>query len=165
MEMRHAPAVLLLVMLGCSRTRQTDVADGATNETTYLAPPPPRVSASLPQHIATFDAGPLVPGDGFSRRTYSRANAQVTVTLAHIDLGAGGYDRWVRQSEDGYPQAALDLPAGAGNGFYQCTDGAMMRCNLLIQLRNGVHLEIRGDDRTMRADVDAVAAGLPLRGL
>jgi hypothetical protein len=155
--MRLAPPVLLIVILGCSRARQTDATDGA--------PKAAHVAASLPERIATFDAGPLVSGDGFSRRTYSRANAHVTVTLAHIDLGADGYDRWLRQSEDGYPQAKLDLPAGAGNGFYQCADVAMARCNLLIQLRNGAHLEIRGDETTVRSDVDAVAAGLPLRDL
>jgi hypothetical protein len=156
--MRRSHFVLLVVIVGCSRSRQTDAIDAAPKETAHVAAP-------LPERIATFDAGTLVSGDGFSRRTYSRANAHVTVTLAHIDLGAAGYDRWVRQSEDGYPQARIDVPDGAGNGFYECTGVGMARCNLLIQLRNGAHLEIRGDDTTSRTDVDAVAAGLPLRDL
>jgi hypothetical protein len=156
--MRLSHAALLVVIAGCSRPTQTNALDAAPKET-------PRAAASLPDRIATFDAGPIVAGDGFTRRTYSRASAKVTVTLAHIDLGFDGYDRWVRQSEQGYPQAALDLPAGAGNGFYECTDPAMVRCNLLIQLRSGAHLEIRGDPASSRADADAVAAGLPLGDL
>jgi hypothetical protein len=151
--MRPLHPVLIVIVLGCSRAPKTDAADGGPKEAVRLA-------ASLPERIATFDTGPLARGDGFTRRTYSRANAHVTVTLAHIDLGPGGYDRWVKQSEEGYQQAKLDLPAGAGNGFYQCVDAMMSRCNLLIQLRNGTHVEIRGDDTTMRADVDAVAVAL-----
>jgi hypothetical protein len=156
--MKLSHAVLLVVILGCSRATPTAAPDAAPKET-------PHAAASLPDRIATFDAGPLVSGDGFTRRTYSRAGAHVTVTLAHIDLGIDGYDRWVRQSEQGYPQATLDLPAGAGNGFYECTDPAMVRCNLLIQLRSGAHVEIRGDPASSRVDADAIAAGLPLGDL
>jgi hypothetical protein len=65
----------------------------------------------------------------------------------------------------GFPQAALDAPEADANGFYQCTDEPKRSCDLLIQMRSGVHLEIRGGGTSSREDVDAVARGLPLRTL
>ena len=62
-------------------------------------------------------------------------------------------------------QATLDVPAGTGNGFYQCTAGARPSCDLLIELRSGVHLELRSAGTATRADVDDLARGLPLRAL
>ena len=56
-------------------------------------------------------------------------------------------------------------PAEDANGFYQCTEPPAPSCDLLIQLRSGVHVEIRGSGTTSRADVDAIARALPLRAL
>ncbi len=147
-------AALLFLVVSCSRTpaptQQQPVADVTE-------------SSELPASIPSFTAGPLTVADTYSRRTYSRGAASVTVTLAHLPMDAAGYARWVRQSEDGYPQAALDVPEGTGNGFYECQDDAGTRCNLLVQLRSGIHLEIRAEGAATRADVDAVAKGLPMR--
>jgi hypothetical protein len=99
------------------------------------------------------------------RRTYTRGGARVTVTLARYAMSSDQYDEWVRTSVAGYAQAALDVPPGSGNGFYQCAEQAPSKCDLLIQLRAGAHLEVRGDGAATRADVDAVARGLPLRAL
>lgn len=126
---------------------------------------PAAPAPALPDDVAGFAAGPLAVEAGAARRTYTRGNAHVTVTLARFAMTAAQYADWVRNSTDGYPQAPLDVPAGEGNGFYQCTGGARPSCDLLIQLRAGVHLELRGDGSTARADVDDVARGLPLRAL
>ncbi|HZU83485.1 MAG TPA: hypothetical protein VE987_11235 [Polyangiaceae bacterium] len=128
------------------------------------APSPVPPGLDLPAAVEGFSASAPTTGPGFVRRAYDRGAARVTVTLAPLDLGPGGYERWLVQSRGGYPQAAPELvPPGAGNGFYECADDAATRCNLLVQLRSGVHLEIRGDGAASRADVDAVAAALPLR--
>lgn len=151
--------VLVLLVASCSRT-------------TSVTPPPPDVAEvatidagalELPASIPGFTSGPLTVADTYSRRTYSRGAASVTVTLARLPMDAAGYARWVRQSEDGYPQAVLDVPEGTGNGFYECADDAATRCNLLVQLRSGIHLEIRAEGAATRADVDAIAKGLPMR--
>lgn len=112
-----------------------------------------------------FTAGSLIKDLAFARRTYARGGAHVTMTLARYPITARQYDDWVQMSTAGYPQATLDVPPGSGNGFYQCTPGATSHCNLLIQLRAGAHIEIRGDRTTPRDDIDAVARGLPLRAL
>jgi hypothetical protein len=65
-------------------------------------------------------------------------------------------------SRDGYPQAVLAAPPGDANGFYQCTAEPPRSCDLLIQMRSGVHLELRGGGTSSRADVDALAGALPL---
>ena len=117
-----------------------------------------------PDAVASFVAGPpLVTGPGFARRAYTRGDATVTLTIARLPMGPSRYDQWVRQSQGGFAQAALDVPPGEGNGFYDCADAAAGACSLLIQLRTGLHVEIRGDAKATRADVDAMAAGLPLR--
>jgi hypothetical protein len=119
----------------------------------------------LPDRIGPFTAGPLTLQGGASQRTYATRDARITVTLARFPMTAEQYDDWVRTSVAGYPQAALDVPAGAGNGFYQCTGDPRPSCDLLIQLRAGVHVEIRGNGTSSRADVDAIARGLRLRAM
>jgi hypothetical protein len=129
------------------------------------APPavtPPSASLDLPA-VAGFTAGPSMPGDGFVRRTYTRGGARVQVTLARMPMSADDYQRWVAASA-AFPQAELGLPPEDANGFYQCTEGSSPSCDLLIQLRAGLHLELRGGGSTSRADVDALARGLPLPG-
>jgi hypothetical protein len=116
----------------------------------------------LPDRIAGFSAGPMTTANGALNRTYARAGTRVMVTLARFPMDADQYDHWVSTSVAGFPQARLDVPAGAGNGFYQCDDHAPASCSLLVQLRAGVHLEIRGAPAS-RDDVDVIARGLPLR--
>ncbi len=130
--------------------------------------PPPSASASAPlalPGVAGFEAGPPVDGPGYVRRRYSRGPARIEVTLARLPMSPEAYADWVSTSTASFPQAALDLSPGDANGFYQCGDGANPSCDLLIQLRAGFHLEIRGAGTSGRADVDALARGLPLRAL
>jgi hypothetical protein len=86
----------------------------------------------------------------------------VQVTLARTPMSADDSQRW-RSASVGFPQADLGLRAADANGFYQCDNGERPSCDLLIQLRTGFHLELRGGGTTSRADVDALARGLPLR--
>jgi hypothetical protein len=120
----------------------------------------------LPDAIPGFASEPRTHESAFDRRAYVRGGAQVTVTLARVPMSPSGYLDWVRQSEESYPQASLGLLPERANGFYQCddVDGASA-CNLLIQMRSGVHLEVRGSHGAMRGDLDAVVRGLPLRRL
>jgi hypothetical protein len=128
--------------------------------------PPPASSAtlSLPK-IGGFDAGPQIDGTEYVRRRYSRGAVRIEVTLARMPMSPEAYAEWVRMSTASFPQATLELPATDGNGFYQCSDGATPSCDLLIQLRAGFHLEIRGGGTSTRDDVDAIARALPLRML
>jgi len=133
------------------------------------APPDvvPRAASAplaLPDVVDGFAAAPLVKGAGFVRRTYARGATLVDVTLARAPLGPGGFEGWLQASQ-AFPQAALDAPAADANGFYQCTERPAPSCDLLIQLRSGVHVELRGNGTSTRADVDALARALPLRAL
>jgi hypothetical protein len=96
---------------------------------------------------------------------YARGPTRIDVTLARAPMRPGGFDDWLKMSREGFPQAVLDAPADDANGFYQCTEGTAPSCDLLIQLRSGVHVEIRGAGTSTREDVDALARGLPLRAL
>jgi hypothetical protein len=116
----------------------------------------------LPNTISSFASEPLTRDPAFVRRTYVRGAARITVTLASFRMTSAQYDEWVLTSKEGYPQATLDVPEGSGNGFYQCA-APDRGCALLIQLRSGVHIEIRGQGSWTREDVDAIARGLPLR--
>jgi hypothetical protein len=73
------------------------------------------------------------------------------------------YAEWVKTSVGSFPQATVDVPASRGNGFYQCDD--QRHCDLLVQLRSGVHLEIRGGGTSSRDDVNAIAREIPLRAM
>lgn len=154
--------VVLTVGAPACRSSRPAPAPGPT-----AASEQPRASATtpaLPDRIGGFVGGALTsPGGGASRRSYTRGAVRITVTLARFPMTGEEYDLWVKTSVAGYPQATLDLPTVAGNGFYQCAEGPSASCDLLVQLRSGVHLEIRGDGTSSRADVDAIARGLPLR--
>jgi hypothetical protein len=126
---------------------------------------PTAVVFDLPDAIPGFAAGAREPGDGYLRRTYSAGATRITVTLARHPMDDAAWDGWVRMSTTGFPQADVGLPADAGNGFYQCDDRAPDRCDLLIQLRSGIHLEIRGGGTSTRHDVDAIRRGLPMAAL
>src|SRR5690349_3106367 len=103
-------------------------------------PPPQRPVFDLPDAISGFTAGPREPGDGWLRRTYTAGATRITVTLARHAMDDAAWDGWVKMSTAGFPQADLELPPAAANGFYQCDDRAPDRCDLLIQLRSGVHV-------------------------
>jgi hypothetical protein len=115
--------------------------------------------------MGDFVGGPLQIDGAAKRRSYARGETRVEVTMARFPMNDAEYARWVAMSREGFPQATLDVAAGEGNGFYQCATGGEARCSLLIQLRSGVHVEIRGGSGAGRVEVDAVAAGLPLRAL
>jgi hypothetical protein len=122
----------------------------------------PAAARALPD-IAGFVAGEEAKSGSFVRRSYARDGERTTVTLARFSMGAAGYDEWVRMSTTDFPQASLDIGSARGNGFYQCAADDASRCNLLIQLRCGIHIEIRGESLAKRADADAIARGLDLR--
>jgi hypothetical protein len=111
-----------------------------------------------PPLIALGDA---TEKDGFLRRSYGRSNGEVLVdvTLASLPSDADGYRRWVKGSLD-YPQVVLPIPPEEGNGFFTCVaqGGA---CDLHIQLRAGVHVEIMGQGRATRAELEAFIPYLP----
>jgi hypothetical protein len=119
----------------------------------------------LPDAIPGFVAGARAPGNGYLRRTYTAGPTHITVTLARHPMDQTAYDAWLAMSTAGFPQADLGLPASAGNGFYQCDGRVRESCDLLIQLRSGVHVEIRGAGTSTRRDVDAIRAALPLAAL
>jgi hypothetical protein len=137
--------------------------------TSVTAPPPswspPSPSKLVLPEVVGFEASPQVDGPSYVRRRYSRGRARIEVTLARMPMSPEAWAEWIATSTVSFPQAALDLPADEANGFYQCSDGATPSCDLLIQLRVGFHLEIRGGATTSRDDVDALALGLPLRAL
>lgn len=149
--------VALLLALGGAGCRRSTVA----------APVPAEAPRSevLPARIGVFVGGPLVVDANATRRTYTQGSTRIDVTLARYPMNAAAYDSWVAASVAGFPQAALGVPAEDANGFYQCTTGARPTCDLLVQLRAGVHLEIRGAGTSTRADVDAIARGLDLGAL
>jgi hypothetical protein len=123
-----------------------------------------RPSTVLPD-IPGFAAGAEETGPAYSRRTYARGSDSTTVTLARFPMSAQAYEDWLRMSRADFPQAALTLESAEGNGFYQCSAEDSARCNLLAQLRCGLHVEIRGPGVALRADADAIARGLDLRRL
>ena len=161
--MRSARLVLLalpLAALGCQKSSAP--AAPAAPVTTTQAARPASTESSLPDVIPGFEAGPLERTAEYQRRTYSRGSAQVSVTFARFPMSPTQYQDWVRMSTGNYPQATLEVPPDEGNGFYQCADDKPERCDLLIQFRSGVHVEIRGNQTATRADADAVAHGLRL---
>jgi len=117
---------------------------------------------ALPDQLAGFAGQPIVHGPTWVRRRYVRGATHVDATLAMAQQPPGGFEGWLAMSRGGYPQAALPAPPGDVNGFYQCSEGAPASCDLLIQMRSGVHLELRGGGTSSRVDVDALAAALPL---
>lgn len=148
------PVFLLATLSGCQR-RSAAVAPAGNVD---LTPRP----LALPDTLAGFTGEPIVHGPTWVRRRYARGSARVDTTLAIAPQPPGGFEGWLVTSRATYPQAALAAPPGDVNGFYQCTDGAPSRCDLLIQMRSGVHLELHGAGTSTRADVNVLAGALPL---
>jgi hypothetical protein len=146
-----ARLAIVCFVLACSRTTPSVVEAAA-----------PEIDAGelgLPARVGTFEGGAPTIADTYTRRTYAHGESRVTVTLAKLPMDARGYARWVEQSTNGYPQTTL-VAEDQGNGFYECTDDAATRCNLLVQMRDGRHFEIRAEASATRTDVDAIARGV-----
>ena len=147
-----ARLIFALTLAACSRSTPAVVVEAAASE-------PDAGELALPARVSTFEGNAETVADTYTRRTYARGDARVTVTLAKLPMDARAYARWVEQSTGGYPQTAL-VSEEAGNGFYECTDDAATRCNLLVQMRDGRHFEIRAEGSATRADVDAIGRGV-----
>jgi hypothetical protein len=146
------------IVLACGR------APPSVPATAPKLPPGSSATLALPD-IAGFEAGAEIAGPEYVRRRYTRRRARIEVTLARMPMSPEAYAEWVRMSTASFPQAALGLPTVDANGFYQCSAGGTPSCDLLIQLRSGFHLEIRGGGTSTRDDVDALARALPLPAL
>jgi hypothetical protein len=163
-----AALVVSLAALSGGCRRLVTSQQGASDLTAAVTPRASNSSVltvSLPERIDTFKGEPVVSAGAALRRTYVRGETRITVTVARLPMSSEQYARWVKDSVEGFPQAALDLPTGAGNGFYQCSSGARPSCDLLIQLRSGYHIEIRSGGAASRADADTIALGLQLESL
>lgn len=153
--------VSVMSLSACHRRSLPAAGSGGTVPSAGKVDSSPRPLA-LPDTLAAFAGGPVVHGDTWVRRRYTRGAAHVDATLAIARQPSGGFEGWLAMSRAGYPQAALAAPPGDVNGFYQCNDASPPSCDLLIQMRSGVHLELRGGGTSSRADVDTLAAALPL---
>jgi hypothetical protein len=116
---------------------------------------------ALPDTLAGFSGLPIEHGPTWVRRRYTRGATLVDATLAITPQPPGGFEGWLAMSR-AFPQATLAARPTDVNGFYQCAAGPPPSCDLLIQMRSGVHLELRGGGTSTRADVDALAGALPL---
>jgi len=133
--------------------------------------------SSAPAHVGTFDtilpdaaspftaAAPVTHGQGFVRRTYVAGEKRIEITIARFGKDPGAFDHWVAGSAS-YPQAHLSLPTSQANGFFSCaselTDAP---CDLHIQLRSGFHIEVMGNGRVPRRDLDRFMAQVGLTDL
>jgi hypothetical protein len=132
-------------------------------------PPPATPSTEIPQgvlpDIPGFMGGAEETAPAFSRRTYTRGTERTTVTRGRLPMTGLQYEEWLRMSRTGFAQAVLPVGPAEGNGFYQCSAEDPARCNLLVQLRCGLHFEIRGAGGTgvaRRVDADAILHALAL---
>jgi len=157
---------LAAVGIGCHRSDGSPPAAEERKPAAVASTSAPAASSPLAlPDVAGFAAGATSRTAAYVRRTYTRGSARLDVTLARMPMSADDYASWVKMSTASFPQAALELPAADANGFYQCSDGPPPSCDLLVQLRAGLHLEVRGTGTSSRADVDALARGLPLATL
>jgi len=122
------------------------------------------VKATALPEVVGFVASAEERTTHYARRVYARGSEAITVTLAWFPLDDTKYAEWVRMSTEAYPQATLDVGPAEGNGFYQCHPDQPDRCDLLIQLRCGPHIEIRGVGTALKAQADQLAKALDLAG-
>ena len=148
MRAAHWLTVLFLV----TSCRRPSPANG-------LNAPPASSSRELPNLPGFISAAEEV-GPDYVRRNYTRGQESATVTLARFPMSTA--QDWLRMSAADFPQATLAIAPAEGNGFYQCAQDDPSRCNLLVQLRCGLHLEIRGQGTTRRQDADEILRGLGL---
>lgn len=124
----------------------------------------PSPETALPRRAAGFVAeGDASSGgassDGAAHAVFTRGTARIHVTLAAYPLTDEAWSSWLAASAS-FPQARLPWAADVANGFYQCDEDTPPHCDLLVQLRAGFHLELRGGKTSRRADVDDLCAGL-----
>jgi hypothetical protein len=70
------------------------------------------------------------------------------------------YEDWLRMRTTDFLQADLAVGPAEDSGFHQCAVHEPSRCNLLLQLRCGLHIGIRGQGIARREDADAILRGL-----
>jgi hypothetical protein len=117
----------------------------------------------LPDAVGSLSAAPFERGERFVRRRYERGALHIEVTIARAPEIS--YERWLEMSKD-EPPVALDLPGGAGLGFYDCTGAKdKERCDVHVHLANGHHVEVNSGGTARRSDLDTFLAGLPVRSL
>jgi len=93
-----------------------------------------------------------VSGDGWTRRSYARDSVRMEVTVARQPMTVGEYQEWERQSR-GYP--AIDVGNLEASGFFTCAgDAGTAPCDLHVQTRKGLHIEVMGGGRATRADLE-----------
>jgi hypothetical protein len=74
------------------------------------------------------------------------------VTVALQSMTADEYQEWERQAR-GYPPAKVGLLEASG--FFTCAgDGDGAPCDLHVQTREGLHVEVMGGGRATRADLE-----------
>jgi hypothetical protein len=152
--MPRSPQVVclsLLLSLACKRS-------GPVAPAVPASPPPP----ALPGAITGFQAGPEETEGSTVRRRYTRGDTAITVSLARVRMDDNQWPAWAKAA-GALPPAALDVPDERGHGFYQCDQAR--HCDLIVQLRSGAHLELRGGGTATRDDVNAVARELPIPAL
>jgi hypothetical protein len=117
----------------------------------------------LPAAAPPFSAASSIQfGKGYVRRAYVSGSERVEITIAHFGQDPGAFERWVAGSAN-YPQAQLALPAAEANGFFSCTsDLAEAPCDLHIQLRSGFHVEVMGNGRVSRANLEKLMSHIQL---
>lgn len=157
--MSKNPAILLAIFLALGACRRSAPAAAPSVD----PPAPAAQTLQLPEAIAGFGASAQENEGATVRRRYTRPGVTIAVTITRLPMSPEQYQEWVKTSAEGFPQASLDVAADRGNGFYQCD--SRERCDLLIHLRSGVHIEIRGGGTSTRDDVNAIARELPLRRL
>jgi hypothetical protein len=112
----------------------------------------------LLSRVYSYSAGPLMVGDGWTRRRYTRGRATIEVTVAKRPMTAPEYEDWCRQASD-YPAARLAF--SSASGFFTCAgDAAAAACDLHVQTAAGTHLELAGGDHATRADLEQLYASL-----
>ena len=112
-----------------------------------------RQEGLLPR-IYSYAAGPLVVGEGWARRRYTRGGTTIEVTVAQQTMTDLQYEDWCRQARD-YPQ----FERSNASGFFTCVgDAAAAFCDLHVQTKAGTHLELAGGGHATRADLEELYA-------
>jgi hypothetical protein len=149
---RYSSSVLPLLLWACA-------SHGEPRPRPADAGPVP-IARAFPARIGAWRGGAIETGDGFFRRDYVRGAVHVNVTLALRAMDAEQYGFWTEQAA-AYPP--VDLPPEEGIGFYSCdAEDPASACDLHVQLRRGIHVEVMGGGKATRADLTEVLRGLPL---
>jgi hypothetical protein len=155
----HAAGVAFATLAGCHDDKPS--TPPAARSATIASREAVALADLLPDAPAPFAASALVRGDGWLRRSYTKGEARIDVTVAARAMAPDAYEEWVRQSRD-YPAAALEVAPDAGSGFYSCGEANRREaCDLHIQLRSGLHVEVMGNGAS-RADLDELLGRIPL---